>query len=146
MELQTDLLVIGNSIITGRHHVSSGTYEPNDPQNQVGGIIPVSPLSGWRRHGMERVIYEYGSSTCHSGEADANFRKTDVYEHDLNAGYHEKGTCVSNPAADDGCVVFDLLVRFGNVPGIVMRRPITFTPVRSKVDYTRERQRATIAV
>ncbi|MFD1586752.1 hypothetical protein ACFR9U_07145 [Halorientalis brevis] len=137
VRIQTDLLVIGDSIITDRHHASSGNYDPDDPQNQIGGIIPSFSLSGWLRHGMERVVQQHGGTACHPGESNANFRKDDVYERDLDAGYHPKGDCVEDPTADDGCLVFDLFGGFGGVPGKVMRRPIQFSPVRSSVDYTR---------
>jgi len=136
VRIQTDLLVIGDSIMTDRHHASNGNYEDNDPQNQIGGIIPAFPLSGWLRHGMEEVVSEYDGTACHPGEANANFMKEDVYSRDLDDGYHEKGACTDNPKKDDGCVVFDLFGGFGSQPGKVMRRPIKFNPVRSSVDYT----------
>ena len=46
IRIRTELLVIGDSIITDRHHASNGNYEDDDPQNQIGGIIPAFPLSG----------------------------------------------------------------------------------------------------
>jgi hypothetical protein len=137
VRLQADLLVIGDSIMTDRHHASNGNYEDDDPQNQIGGIIPSFPLSGWLRHGMEAVVQERGGTVCHPGEANANFMKDGVYTRDLDAGYHEKGTCTEDPRHDDGCVIFDLFGGFGGVPGKVMRRPIKFNPVRASVDYTR---------
>lgn len=137
IRIQTDLLVIGDSVMTDRHHASNGNYEADDPQNQIGGIIPAFPLSGWLRHGMEHVVQQHNGTACHPGEANANFRKASVYERDLNDGYHEKGACVDDPRADDGCVIFDLFGGFGGIPGKVMRRPIQFSPVRSNVDYTR---------
>lgn len=137
VRIQSDLLMIGDSILTDRHHASSGNYEDTDPQNQIGGIIPAFPLSGWLRHGMECVVDEMGGTSCHPGEANANFKKHSVYERDLDDGYHEKGACVEHPIEEDGCVVFDLFGGFGNQPGKVMRRPIKFNPVRSRVDYTR---------
>ncbi|NGM71415.1 hypothetical protein G6M89_20870 [Natronolimnobius sp. AArcel1] len=137
VRIQTDLLVVGDSIMTDRHHASNGNYEDTDPQNQIGGIIPAFPLSGWLRHGMERVVRDYGATACHPGEANANFRKANVYDRDLEAGYHEKGACTDDPKEDDGCVIFDLFGGFGDIPGKVMRRPIKFNPVRSSVDYTR---------
>ena len=91
VRIRSGLLVIGDSIMTDRHHASNGNYADDDPQNQIGGIIPAFPLSGWLRHGMERVVHEYGSTACHPGEANANFRKEDVYARDLKAGYHAKG-------------------------------------------------------
>ncbi len=137
VRLETDLLVVGDSIVTDRHHASNGNYEDDDPQNQIGGIIPAFPLSGWLRHGMERVVQEYGRTACHPGEANANFRMADVYDRDLESGYHEKGACVDDSNGDDGCVILDLFGGFHNRPGKVMRRPIRFTPVRNSVDYTR---------
>ena len=137
VRLQADLLVIGDSIMTDRHHASNGNYEDDDPQNQIGGIIPSFPLSGWLRHGMEAVVQERGGTACHPGEANANFMKDGVYTRDLDAGYHEKGSCTDDPRQDDGCVIFDLFGGFGGVPGKVMRRPLKFSPVRSSVDYTR---------
>lgn len=134
VRIRSDLLVIGDSIITDRHHASSGNYEPNDPQNQIGGIIPSFSLSGWLRHGMERVVQEHGGTACHPGEANADFRKDEVYSRDLDAGYHPKGACLDD---DEGCVIFDLFGGFDNRPGKVMRRPIKFSPVRSSVDHTR---------
>jgi hypothetical protein len=135
VRVRSDLLIIGDSILTDRHHASSGNYDPDDPQNQIGGIIPAFSLSGWLRHGMERVVQKRGGTACHPGEANAGFRKVDVYEDDLDAGYHEKGACLND--YETGCVVFDLFGGFENRPGKVMRRPITFSPVRSSVDYTR---------
>jgi hypothetical protein len=136
VRIQTDLLVVGDSIMTDRHHASNGNYEDNDPQNQIGGIIPAFSLSGWLRHGMEKVVQERGGTACHPGEPNANFRKDGVYNRDLDAGYHEKGACLDDDG-DDGCVILDLFGGFGNRPGKVMRRPIQFSPVRSSVDYTR---------
>jgi hypothetical protein len=137
VRIQTDLLVVGDSIMTDRHHASNGNYDDDDPQNQIGGIIPAFPLSGWLRHGMEAVVQEYGGTPCHPGESNANFMKAGVYGRDLDAGYHEKGACAEDPKEDVGCVIFDLFGGFGGVPGKVMRRPIKFNPVRSSVDYTR---------
>ncbi len=135
VRLRADLLVIGDSIITDRHHASGGNYEADDPQNQIGGIIPAFSLSGWLRHGMERVVQERGGTVCHPGEANANYRKEKVYERDLDAGYHQKGACLDG--SDGPCVILNLFGGVGNRPGTVMRRPITFSPVRSTVDYTR---------
>lgn len=137
VRLRFDLVVLGDSIITDRHHASGGNYESDDPQNQIGGIIPAFPLSGWLRHGMEKVVQNQGGTACHPGESSANFKKSEVYEHDLEDGYHEKGSCVDDSKADDGCVIFDLFGGFGGIPGKFMRRPIKFSPVRSNVDYTR---------
>ncbi|WP_254532788.1 hypothetical protein [Natrinema gelatinilyticum] len=137
VRLECDLLVIGDSILTDRHHASNGNYDADDPQNQIGGIIPAFPLSGWLRHGMERVVQQHDGTACHPGEASANFKKAAVYERDLDDGYHEKGACVDDANADDGCVIFDLFGGFEGIPGKLMRRPIKFSPVRSSVDYTR---------
>ncbi len=135
VRIQTDLLVVGDSIMTDRHHASGGNYEDTDPQNQIGGIIPAFSLSGWLRHGMENVVQKRDGTACHPGESNANFRKDDVYSRDLDAGYHPKGECLDE--ADTGCVIHDLFGGFGNRPGKVMRRPIKFSPIRSSVDYTR---------
>jgi len=137
VRMQSDLVIIGDSIMTDRHHASGDNYEADDPQNKIGGIIPSFSLSGWLRHGMESVVQTHGGTACHPGEANANFRKEDVYDRDLDDGYHEKGACVDDPADDDGCVVFDLFGGFGGIPGKFMRRPIQFSPVRNSVDYTR---------
>jgi hypothetical protein len=137
VRMRSDLVIIGDSIMTDRHHASSDNYESDDPQNQIGGIIPSFSLSGWLRHGMEKVVQEHGGTACHPGEANANFMKDGVYDRDLDNGYHEKGGCVDDPKEDAGCVVFDLFGGFGGIPGKFMRRPIQFSPVRSSVDYTR---------
>ncbi len=134
IRLRSDLLVIGDSVLTDRHHASNGNYDPRDPHNQIGGIIPSFSLSGWLRHGMERVVHERGATACHPGEANARFRKENEYTRDLDAGYHEKGSCLDD---GDGCVVLDLFGGIGNRPGKLMRRPIQFSPVRSTVEYTR---------
>jgi hypothetical protein len=135
VRIQSELVVIGDSIITDRHHASNGNYDADNPQNQIGGIIPAFSLSGWLRHGMEKVIQERGGTACHPGEANANFRKDDVYARDIDSGYHPKGDCLND--ADNGCTILELFGGFEDRPGKVMRRPITFSPVRSSVDYTR---------
>lgn len=135
VRIQTDLLVIGDSIITDRHHASNGNYKPNDPQNQIGGIVPAFSLSGWLRHGIEKVIQKHGGTACHPGEPNANFRKDDIYNRDLEAGYHEKGACLEKTT--NGCVVLDLFGGFEHRPGKLLRQPIQFSPVRARVDYTR---------
>ncbi|MFC7135354.1 MULTISPECIES: hypothetical protein [Salinibaculum] len=137
VRIQTDLLVVGDSIITDRHHASNGNYQDDDPQNQIGGIIPAFALSGWLRHGMEHVVQRKDGTACHPGEANANFMKASVYDRDLEDGYHEKGTCTEDPKKDNGCVIFDLFGGFAGIPGKVMRRPVKFNPIRSSVDYTR---------
>ena len=136
LRMRSDLVIIGDSIMTDRHHDSADNYEDNDPQNQIGGIIPSFSLSGWLRHGMERVCIERGYTVCHPGESNANFMKDDVYGRDLEAGYHEKGSCVDGDD-DPGCIIHDLYGGFGGIPAKFMRRPIQFSPVRSSVDYTR---------
>ena len=115
IRIQTDLLIIGDSIITDRHHASNNNYEADDPQNQIGGIIPSFPLSGWLRHGMERALQQHDTTACHPGEANANFKRDGVYERDLDAGYHEKGACLNH--TDHGCLVFDLFGGFEDQPG-----------------------------
>ncbi|WP_049980164.1 hypothetical protein [Halolamina rubra] len=137
VRIECDLLVVGDSIMTDRHHAAGDNYEDDDPQNQIGGIIPAYPLSGWLRHGMESVVQQHGATACHPGESNADFRKADVYERDLEDGYHEKGACTDEPKEDDGCVIFDLFGGFNGVPGKLMRRPIKFSPVRSSVKYGR---------
>jgi len=47
VRIQTDLLVVGDSIVTDRHHASNGNYEDDDPQNQIEGIF-VFTLAGNR--------------------------------------------------------------------------------------------------
>ena len=140
VRIKTDLLVISDSIMTDRHHASADNYEADDPQNQIGGIIPAFSLSGWLRHGMESTVNEIGGEACHPGEANANFMKDGVYDRDLDAGYHPKGSCVDDtddPDSSTGCVIFDLFGGFGGIPGKIMRRPIQFSPVRSSVEYER---------
>ncbi|ELY96696.1 hypothetical protein C482_15016 [Natrialba chahannaoensis JCM 10990] len=73
---QTDLLVVGDSIMTDRNHASNGNYEDDDPQNQIGGIIPAFPLFGWLRHGMEEIVQEYGGTACHLGEGTQTSART----------------------------------------------------------------------
>ena len=145
--IECDLLAIQDSIITNRHHGSGDNYEDDYPANSIGGIIPSFSLSGWLRHGMEKVMNEQGASVCHPGESNANFKSGDVYDRDLENGYHPKGSCIdgSNSPSDapsdhdseSGCLIFDLYGGFGGIPGKFMRRPIQFNPVRSAVDYTR---------
>ena len=114
--IQTDLLVVGNSIMTDRHHASNGNYEDNDPQNQIGGIIPAFSLSGWLRYGMEKVSQERDSTAYHPGEANANFRKDGVYSRDLDAGYHPKGDCLDDEDSN-GCVILTSSEASGIAPG-----------------------------
>lgn len=137
VRLQSDLLVIGDSVITDRHHASATNYEADDPQNQIGGILPSFSFSGWLRHGMEAVVLQHGGTVCHPGERNANYVREDEYGRDLEVGYHERGTCVDDAKTDDGCIIFDLFGGFSGIPGKLLRRPIRFSPVRSTVDYTR---------
>jgi hypothetical protein len=58
--------------------------------------------------------------------------RDDTYERDLDAGYHEKGECLDEH--DDGCVVYDLFGEFGDKPGTLLRRPVSFSPIRRNVD------------
>lgn len=135
VRLEADLVVLGDSIITDRHHASAGNYEADDPQNKIEGIIPAYPLSGWLRHGMEKVVQHHGATACHPSAPSAGFKKQDVYDRDLADGYHECGACVTAPHRDDGCVLFDLFGGFNDDPGTLLRRPIRFSPIRSNVDY-----------
>lgn len=45
VQLQSDLLVIGDSIRSDRHHASNGNDEADDPQNQISGLILAFQLS-----------------------------------------------------------------------------------------------------
>lgn len=142
VRIKSDLIVIGDSVMTDRYHSvgqNHDQYDPTNPQNEIGGIIPSFSLSGWLRHGIESVVQEQGGTACHPGESNANFRKEDVYERDLNDGYHPKGECLpsEDAAAGEGCVVLDLFGGFARKPGKFMRRPIQFGPNRSQIDYTR---------
>jgi hypothetical protein len=132
--LEAGLLAPGDGIVTDRHHASADRYEADDPQNQIAGQISPFTLSGWLRHGCERVVQELGGSACHPGEANADFLLEEVYERDLNAGYHEKGACVDAGDDERGCMVYDLFGGFGTRSGRVIRRPIRFSPIRRQVD------------
>ena len=133
--LEADLLAPGDGIVTDRHHASSDRYESDDPMNQIGGQISPFALSGWLRHGCERVLQVAGSTACHPGESTADYRRAEVYERDLDAGYHEKGSCVgTDEHGEAGCVVYELFGGFGDRPGKLLRRPIQFSPVRRQVD------------
>ena len=70
--LEIDLLAPGDGIVTDRHHASADRYEADDPMNQIGGLISPCTLSGWLRHGCERVLHTAGSTACHPGEADCD--------------------------------------------------------------------------
>lgn len=140
--IKSDLVIIGDSVMTDRYHSvgqNHDQYDPTNAQNEIGGIIPPFSLSGWLRHGIESMLQDQGGSVCHPGEANANFRKADVYERDLENGYHEKGACLPDGSSDsnEGCVVLDLFGGFERMPGKIMRRPIQFSPNRSSIDYTR---------
>jgi len=134
--LEIDLLAPGDGIVTDRHHASADRYEADDPMNQIRGQISPFTLSGWLRHGCERVQQIAGVSACHPGESNADYMRADVYDRDLEQGYHEKGECVDAGGTDDGrgCVIYELFGGFGDRPGKLLRRPIRFSPVRSQVD------------
>ncbi|MFC6720301.1 hypothetical protein [Halobacteriaceae bacterium SHR40] len=135
--LDIDLLAPGDGIVTDRHHASADRYEADDPQNQIAGQISPFTLSGWLRHGCERVVQAAGATACHPGEANADYMLQGVYDRDLDAGYHEKGTCIGENADDNaGCVIHDLFGGFGDRAGRVIRRPIRFSPIRRQVDVT----------
>ncbi|MFY4815217.1 hypothetical protein ACOJIV_21340 [Haloarcula sp. AONF1] len=129
--LEIPLLAPGDGIVTDRHHASADRYEADDPQNQIGGMVSPFPLSGWLRHGCERVVQAAGGTACHPGEADAEYMLEDVYERDLDSGYHEKGSCVDG---DAGCMLYDLFGGFNDRAGRLVRRPIGFSPIRRQVD------------
>src|SRR6056297_1736009 len=75
--LEIDLLAPGDGIVTDRHHASADRYEADDPMNQIGGQISPFTLSGWLRHGCERVLHTAGSTACHPGEADGDYMLND---------------------------------------------------------------------
>jgi hypothetical protein len=130
--LEIDLLAPGDGIVTDRHHASADRYEADDPMNQIEGQISPFTLSGWLRHGCEQAVQVTGATACHPGEADADYMRAETYERDLEAGYHEKGTCVDDH--DAGCVIYDLFGGFGDQPGKLLRRPVSFSPIRRNVD------------
>jgi hypothetical protein len=132
--VEVDLLAPGDGIVTDRHHASADRYEADDPQNQIEGQISPFTLSGWLRHGCEHVLQVAGSTACHPGESNAGYMRDDVYERDLEHGYHEKGSCVEAGDDETGCVVYELFGGFGDKPGSLLRRPIRFSPVRRQVD------------
>jgi len=142
VRIKSDLIIIGDSVMTDRYHSvgqNHDQYDPTNAQNEIGGIIPPFSLSGWLRHGVESTLQEDGTTVCHPGESNANFMKDGVYKRDLDAGYHEKGSCLPSEDSDasEGCVVLDLFGGFERMPGKFMRRPIQFSPNRSSIDYTR---------
>jgi len=130
--LEIGLLSPGDGIVTDRHHASADRYEADDPMNQIEGQISPFTLSGWLRHGCEQVLQIAGATACHPGEANADYMRANVYERDLESGYHEKGSCLDDH--DDGCVVYDLFGGFGDRPGSLLRRPVSFSPIRRNVD------------
>ena len=148
VDIRADLVAPGDGIVTDRHHASAERYEADDPQNQIAGQISPFTLSGWLRHGCERVVQVAGAAACHPGEASADYRRADVYERDLDAGYHEKGACarehgddgaadaIAGVDGDRGCVIYELFGGFGDRPGTLLRRPLPFSPIRRQVDVT----------
>jgi hypothetical protein len=135
--LEVGLLAPGDGVVTDRHHASGDRYQADDPQNQTGGQLTSFQLSGWLRHGCERVLQTAGVTACHPGEPDADYVRADVYDRDLSQGYHEKGECVDAGRDEQGCVVYELFGGFGDKPGELLRRPIRFSPVRQQVDVLR---------
>ena len=135
--IEVGLLAPGDGVVTDRHHASAGRYEADDPMNQIRGQIPPFTLSGWLRHGCERVQQIAGVSACHPGESSADYMRADVYDRDLSQGYHEKGACVEAGSGESGCALYELFGGFGDKPGELLRRPIRFSPVRSQVDVLR---------
>lgn len=133
--LEIGLLAPGDGVVTDRHHASSDRYEPDDPQNQIEGQISPFTLSGWLRHGCEEVLQTAGASACHPGESGADFMREDVYQRDLDDGYHEKGSCTDD--VQSGCVLYDLFGGFGAQPGKLLRRPVSFSPICRHVDVTK---------
>ena len=130
--LEIDLLAPGDGIVTDRHHASADRYEADDPMNQIEGQISPFTLSGWLRHGCEEVVQVAGATACHPGEAEADYMRAETYERDLESGYHEKGACLDEH--DDGCVIYELFGGFGDQPGKLLRRPVSFSPIRRNVD------------
>jgi hypothetical protein len=130
--LRIPLLAPGDGVVTDRHHASADRYEADDSMNQIGGQISPFALSGWLRHGCEAVLQRAGATACHLGEASADYRRAEMYERDLEAGYHEKGTCTDSH--EPGCVVYDLFGGFDGQPGKLLRRPVSFSPIRRQVD------------
>ncbi|QDX41175.1 hypothetical protein [Salarchaeum sp. JOR-1] len=130
--IEIDLLAPGDGIVTDRHHASADRYEADDPMNQIEGQISPFTLSGWLRHGCEQVVQVAGATACHPGESDADYMRAETYERDLESGYHEKGACLDDH--DAGCVIYDLFGGFGDQPGKLLRRPVSFSPIRRNVD------------
>lgn len=132
--LEIPLLAPGDGIVTERHHASADRYEADNSQNQIRGQISPFALSGWLRHGCEAVIQAVGATACHPGAASADDMLGDVYDRDLEAGYHEKGACTDDD--NSGCILYDLFGDFGDQPGKLLRRPVSFSPNRRQVDVT----------
>ena len=101
IHLECGLLVIGDSTITDRHRASNSNYDADEPQNQIGKLIPVYPLLGRLRHGLEHAVRPYGYTASHPGETSTDFKKTEVYEHDLDDRDDEKGVCADESETDD---------------------------------------------
>ena len=131
--LDIPLLAPGDGIITDRHHASADRYESDDPMNQIEGQISPFTMSGWLRRGCEAIVQPAGATACHPGAADGDYVRADVYDRDLEAGYHEKGSCVED---GEGCIIHDLFGAFGDQPGKLLRHPISFSPIRRHVDVT----------
>lgn len=130
--LDIDLLAPGDGVVTDRHHASADRYEADNPMNQIEGQISPFTLSGWLRHGCEQVLQTAGATACHPGASSADYMRAEVYERDLESGYHEKGSCTD--AFDAGCTVYDLFGGFDAQPGKLLRRPVSFSPIRRRVD------------
>jgi hypothetical protein len=130
--LEIPLLAPGDGIVTDRHHASASNYEADDPMNQIEGQISPFTLSGWLRHACELILQQAGATACHPGEPNADYARADVYDRDLESGYHPKGDCTDDHA--DGCVIYDLFGGFGDQPGKLVRHPISFSPIRRQVD------------
>lgn len=69
--LEIGLLAPGDGIVTDRHHASGERYRPDDPLNQTEGQLTPFQMSGWLRHGCERVLEGAGATACHPGEPNA---------------------------------------------------------------------------
>jgi len=115
--LDINLLAPGDGIVTDRHHASADRYEADDPQNQIAGQISPFTLSGWLRHGCERMVQEAGATACHPGESNADYMLQDVYDRDLDAGITRKAavlmptTMTTRAASSMTCSVGSTIVR-----------------------------------
>lgn len=136
VHMKTDLLLIKDSIMTDRHSRSSpnnsSDYDENYPQNLISGIVPPFSLNGWLRHGMESVLIDKRTTVCHPTEPNANLKRDEELQRDLDNGYHEKGSCAEN---SEPCLIFELFGGFEGTPGKFLRKPIHFSPVRGDVDF-----------